>query len=252
MLLRALPVFIVVVICFAIAGCKNEPFETAPLGVLSLADHSAVPITLTFRYHDKKLYTFMSRTPTDTLASMKFIFQHEELQSIISDSTKTSFKKTFLYEYSDNTVDSTFLFNADTTILVSSRTVIYDGDRNPIRVRVQTWTDEVATDSLAEITWDAGNVVHLTTSDLLTGEKVMVKDMTIAHDDQYCVYMKRPEFLYTLYLSNLYWLSQNNPVTFSGGASEKSYIYWYNKLGYPSNFQSDTGVTYGVAYTQIR
>jgi hypothetical protein len=184
---------------------------------------------------------------------MLFKFQNDELLSIVSDSTKTSKKLTTFYNSGSPTVtDSTFMLEGDAPILVSTRVVNYDDEGNPISVDVKTWTDTGITEELAELTWDGDNVIHLVTSNLTTGEKVLVKDLTITHDDQFCVYMKNSEYLYTLALKDLYWLSKNNPITFDDGSGEKKYMYWYNKIGYPSNYQSDTGTIYGVTYTQVR
>lgn len=233
------------------AGCHNEPYETPTLVVTSLFDKSTTPKTLSFTYSSHKLHTFLSRTSTDTLSAMIFEFDHDVLKSITSDTTVSSFKRTTFYYFSDNTVDTTYYFGKDTT-LVSARTVTYDAERNPVTVLLQTYTGGVLNAELAELTWENGNVIRLITSNVTTGGKTNVKDIIITTDDQFSVYPNKPEFLYTLPLTELYWLSKNNPITFDDGTGAKEYIYWYNKFGYPTNFQTDTGLIYGASYTQER
>ncbi|HMJ70669.1 MAG TPA: hypothetical protein VK508_17320 [Cyclobacteriaceae bacterium] len=244
-------VLFVICLCLA-ASCKNEPYEHPPLGVVSLLNHVS-NVTNTYHYHDQKLYSYLSMA-ADTVSYMRFYYQGDQLRSIVTDSTKASKKVTSFYRAEGSTViDSTFLIDTVTTSrLTAVRTVNYDGDSNPVTVGLMTWSDDANTNQLAELTWDNGNVVNLATFDLTTGEKVLVRDLTIAHDDQSCVYMKNRNYLFTLGLSELYWLSKNNPVIFNDGSGEKKYTYWYNKLGYPSNFRNETGVLFGATYTQVR
>jgi hypothetical protein len=240
----------IICICLA-AACKNEPYEYPPLGVVSLLNHVSNG-TSTYRYSNQRLYSYLAMS-TDTLAYMRFYYRGDQLVSIVTDSTKESKKVTSFYVgESASVIDSTFLIGADTSKLTAVRTVNYDGNGNPLSVRLMTWSDDASTNDLAELTWDDGNVVRLVTFNLASGEKVLVRDLTIAHDDQFCLYMRNNNYLFTLALDNLYWLSKNNPVVFNDGSDEKEYTYWYNRLGYPSNFKTDIGVLYGATYTQVR
>ncbi len=236
-------------------GCGDQD-DTYPLAVTKRASNTTtVKETYTFAYRRNKLSTFTSLIGTTT-QTLKFNFTGDQLIYISGDSTSSSVKKTFLYHFGDNDVDSTFFIDADTTYLMSTRTIIYDATRNPTSVRIKTWTSSedtiVVTDNLAELEWTGGNVTHLTISDLSTGEKQITTDRTIAYDGERCVYTNRPEYIYTLKLADLHWLSANNPVSFNEGATVKEYSYSYNKLGYPSTYLNDEGVTFGMSYTQWR
>jgi hypothetical protein len=250
----AIRVLLFFTLTWVVAGCKNEPFEEAPLAVTKVVSHVASPTvttTLNYYYRDGNLYTFSS-TGTDTI-SMKFDFRHGDLKSIITDSTDSARKITTFYKDNFPTVtDSTFLYYKDTVTIASARVVIYDGNNNPTSVDIKTWTDKGITEKLAELTWEDGNVVRLVTYDIVEGVKSIEKDVAIAHDGGNSIYSVNRGYLFTLPLDQLYWLSKNNPVTFNEGKGDKTYVYWYNKLGYPSNYQDNTGIVYGVTYTQIR
>lgn len=241
----------------AVIGCKNEPYETVPLGVTSLVNHFTKQ-TSTFTYRDQKLRTFFSKLGNDTLANMKFLFTNGQLQYITNDSTEKSLEKTFFYYSGDVVVDSTFYSDAETKKLIATRTVTYDADRQPLTVQLKTWTNDLETgdvivsEGLAELEWDGGNVVHLTVSDLSTGVKTTTKDVAMGYDGEYCIYMKAGEYLYTLGLEDLYWLSKNNPIIFNNGNGYQENVYQYNRLGYPSSYTTAAGIQFGMAYTQVR
>jgi hypothetical protein len=243
-------------VCLIMWACKNEPYELKPYGVTSLINHVS-NLTLTFTYHDGRLYTYLAKTSTsDTLGSMKFVYNNGDLVKILLDSTKTSWKVARFSRSDDGTVvtDTITAYDIPTNseAIYSVRTVVYDGDRYPVSVDVKTWPDGVYTEELAELTWEDGDVIHLVNSSIADGTATVVRDLTIGHDDQYCVYMKEPSFLYTLSLKDLFWLSKNNPLVFNEGDKDKKYKFWYNKLGYPSNYTTDVGTLYGVTYTQVR
>jgi hypothetical protein len=251
-------------ICLIVWSCKNEPYEQKPLGVTAVnlhgADATSTTATtaytpLTYTYRDERLSTFirMSST-TDTVTHMKFQYSNGTVSSIIADSSKTSYKFTSFYPSGDGTMvtDTTKLIDATGTHLVTARAVTYGSDGNPVSVDLKTWTDAGITEELAELTWDDDNVTRLVNSNLTTGQAVVSRDLSLDHDNQFCVYMKEPAYLYTFLMTELYWLSKNNPSIFNTGGNDRKYMFWYNKFGYPSNFQSDTGAIYGVAYTQIR
>jgi hypothetical protein len=185
---------------------------------------------------------------------MRFYYSGHKLQSITTDSTEASKKVTSFYGWGTATVtDTTLRHDGSGATLASVRTIIYDVDGNPLSIGITTWTSTTTTiRELAELTWDNGNVVRLVTYDLTSGEKVVVRDMSIGHDDQKCLYMKDPNYLFTLPLKDLFWLSKNNPMVFNEGSGERRYTYWYNKFGYPSNFKTDNGVLFGTAYIKVR
>lgn len=253
----------VICICVATAGCKNEPYETYPLGVISLVNQVSKQ-TATFRYRNQQLYTYKSVLSGATLANMTFRYQDGLLHHIAHDSIDTLFTRTFIHRTGASVIDSTFRFDTDTTqvildtTLVSTRTIIYDTDNNPISVELKSWTvdpeteETVFADHLSELTWADGNVTRLITYDLTSGESVTTKDITITHDDKSCVYLRMNEYVYTLSLTDLFWLSKNNPLTFTDDDKETSNAYTYNKLGYPASYQSPTGTTYAMSYTQVR
>ena len=242
-------------ICVALFGCKNEPYESFPLGITSLVNNVSNQTT-TFRYHDKQLYTFFSSKTSDTVANMLFHYQNGQIVYITLDSTKASLKKSFFYYFTEATVDSTYFFGAD-TVLTSVRSITYNGS-TPATVRVQTWGedaetgDPIFTDEIAELEWTDENVTHLAVSDQSTGEKIPLKSVEITHDDEFSMYTDIDQYIYTLSLTELYWLSKNNPTTFDDGSNVTTNIFWYNRLGYPAGYQSPTGTTYGVSYKQIR
>jgi hypothetical protein len=189
---------------------------------------------------------------------MKFLFANGQLQYITNDSTAKTLGKTYFYYSGDVVIDSTFYSDSVATRLVSTRTVTYDGDRQPVIVQLKRWTndsetgDVIVAENLAELTWDGGNVIHLTVSDLSAGEKTVTKDVEISYDGKYCIYMRNGEYLYTLALDDLYWLSKNNPVIFNNGSADEENVYQYNRLGYPSSYTTAAGVSFGMTYTQVR
>lgn len=240
----------IILLGFAASACKNEPYETVPLGVITFLNHDA-GIKNTYRYREQKIYSFLSMG-TDTIVYMRFHYSGDDLSSIVTDSTRYSHKLTSFYPSGEGVIDSTFLNDTTGHHLYSTRTITYDGDSRPLTVYHKVVPDSVYSERRAELTWEDGNVVKLATYDLSTGEPTLVRDLTIEHDDQYCVYMKNSNYLFTLALDDLYWLSKNNPMIFYRGESKKEYTYWYNKLGYPSNFKNETGALYGVEYRQVR
>jgi hypothetical protein len=237
-------------------ACKNEPYEEPPLGVTRVTNHvvaPAVTVTLNYYYRNGKLYTYSSTGTVTT--SMKFAFEHDELKSIVTDSTDTARKVTTFYNRNYPTVtDTTLLYNTkdDTVSKASARVVTFDGDGNPTSVDIKTWTTEGITEKLAELTWEAGNVTRLVTYNFVEGEKSVEKDLAIAYDGATGIYATNREYLYTMPLDQLYWLSKNNPITFNDGTGDKTYVYWFNKLGYPSNYQDNTGIVWGATYTKLQ
>jgi hypothetical protein len=191
---------------------------------------------------------------TDTITYMRFKYNGDQLESIVADSSKELSTRTTFYGAGTSTVtDSTFLTPIDgARALRGVRTINYDSEGNPVSVAYAQWYLGGSNNELAELTWENGNVVKLVTYDIATGEKVLLRDLTISHDDQNCLYMKNNGYLFTFQLKDLFWLSKNNPVVFTDAAGERKYTYWYNKLGYPSNFKTDTGVLYGTSYIQLR
>ncbi len=243
-------------IWLATAGCKNEPYEEPPLGVIKVTNHvvaPAVTITRNYHYSNGKLDTYSSTGTGAT--SMKLLFLRDELTRIVIDSTDTARKVTTFYNDNYPTVtDTTLLYRkaTDAFTKASARVVTFDGDGNPTSVDVKTWTTEGIEEKLAELTWDAGNVVRLVTYTVVEGEKSVVKDLSITYDDATGIYgTKNRGYLYTLPLDELFWLSRNNPLTFNDGKGEQTWVFWFNKLGYPSNYQDNNGVVWGATYTKL-
>jgi hypothetical protein len=231
-------------------GCKNEPYEELPLGVSALLNHDT-NITGTFKYKDKKIFMYVSATTTDTLASMHFIYERDQLARIISDSTEDDYKETIIYRPDPVTViDSSFRYIDGAKSFFATRKVTYNSESNPALV-TQTIVGD-GTVRTAELNWQDGNVTSLSMYNGSGAAKTPINSVTISYDEENCVYTKNTDYLYTLPIGNLYWLSKNNPSVFNYGESDKKYTYWYNKMGYPSNFKSDTDVLFGVSYTQIR
>jgi len=238
-------------ICLALAAinCKNEPYENPTLGVSQLT--SARPTTRrSFHYHSMQLdaYTFTEGT---TSSSMKLYYSGDQVTHITYDSIETSKKISVLHYNGINHIDTLKLIDAAGTHILSIRSVTYNDAGKPVSVNVKTITETGVTEKLAELTWQDDNVVRLVNSDLSTGEKVLTGDVTIVYDSAPCVYATGPDYLFTLSLEDLFWLSKNNPASFQQGEVTKEYTFWYNKIGYPSAFQVDT-VTYEVSYVQVR
>ena len=233
-------------------SCKNEPYDEVPLGVTTLTDHDSNK-SFNYRYHDKRLYTFLSKKNSDTIVFMKFNYSHGILQTIVIDSTRTSKKVDKFYGVGGATViDSTISYAPTDTSLVATRTITYDGSGNALTVDVKEWTATGVSEHLAELTWEDGNVTRLVVSNVSTGVKVLSRDVGVGYDAENSVYMQGQDYIYTFALRELYWLSKNNPVVFNEGHGDKKYTFSYNRLGYPSNFRTDGNVLFGVAYTQVR
>jgi hypothetical protein len=177
----------VVILSLAALACKNEPYQDLPMGVTNLINR-ATNVSNTYRYREQKLYSFLSITGADTIAYMRFHYAGDDLQSIVTDSTRTSLKLTSFYRSAEGVIDSTFLNDSKGHQLVSVRTVVYGGDGNPVSVRLKTWSGDVVKDQRAELTWADGNVVRLATFD--TGVETPLRDLAITHDDHFVCSLK--------------------------------------------------------------
>lgn len=244
MSLRAILSF--TLLCVLALACKNEPYQYPPLGVTAFLNHDTNGSN-SYSYRGEKLWTAAT-----ALGSMRFYYAGDDLSRIVTDSIATSKKVTLFYRSGSIIIDSTFLVDAVSRALVSTRTVNYNEEGNPLSVDIQAWAAGAATHDLAELTWENGNVTRLSTFDLSKGGKALVTDVIIGHDDHPCIFMENNNYLFTFALTELYWLSNNNPTVFTEGETEKKYTYWYNKLGYPSNFRNTAGQLYGITYKQIR
>jgi len=256
-------------ICLAFAGCKNEPYETGELSIVTLANKETGGATQTFTYRAGKLYTYSSKSTAAT-HTMRFNYSGDQLDYIMQDTMVGSFIRTNFYYDGDNVTDSTFLFPTDTlfvgadtlfvvidTTLLSTRVITYNGDNNPSQVKTTKWTtdaltgEDIRTDEQADITWENGNVSRLFTTTNTNGT-VVLKDMIAEYDDKKSIYTKRKEYIYTIPTKDIFWLSTNNPVMFNEGTGERNYSYSYNRLGYPASYTSNVGTKYGMTYNQVR
>ncbi len=242
---------ICVLAAVALVACKNEPFIDAPLGVFGLVNHKTKVVN-TYTYGNKQLFTFVS-TGSDGVvtSSKKFRYLNEALVYIVDSTASRVLKTYFYYPTGKPAVDSTFLVTTTTRTLQSVRHVTYDVDDRPTLVEVETPGASPSVVSAA-LTWDNGNVVRLVNTQTSSGQTVTTSDLQIGHDSEMGVFSLTGAYLFTMTLDELYWLSKNNPSVFTDTSGNKKYTYWYNKFGYPSNFQDSSGTLYGVTYTQIR
>jgi hypothetical protein len=254
-------------ISLAFAGCKNEPYDTGELSVISFVNKEAGGAAQTFGYKAGRLNTYSSKSTTIN-RSMLFYYHGDQLQFITSDSTGTSFTRTNLYYDGLTVVDSTFLYPRDSiyvigllgigdslsivtdTTFVSTRAITYGTDGKPTQVKTTTWNDDVQTDEQVDITWTNGNVSRLFTTTTTAGSSVL-KDVIAEYDDKNGIYSKRKEYIYAVPTKDIFWLSTNNPVMFNDGTGEKNYSYSYNRLGYPAAYTSSVGTKYGLTYNQV-
>ncbi len=236
-----------------IVGCKNEPYLDAPLGVISFLNHET-KITGTYKYKEQRISTYTSSDATGkVLLSMRFVYERDQLSRIVSDSVLNDYKYTLFYRPNTTTViDSSFRFVSGVKSFLGTRTVSLDAEQNPVTVTQRTVIATGFEERSVELLWDGGNVTELIVYDGIATGRQRLSKATLSYDNQNCVYTKNTDYLYTLPIGELYWLSKNNPNVFNYGDKDKKYTYWYNKMGYPSNFKSDTDVLFGVAYTQIR
>lgn len=280
MSIRVLLIFL----CFSIAlgACHNEPYETPSLDLLSLANKGTGGSTSTFTYGGNKVTAFKKTVGSTTISSMRFVFRGDALESIVSDSSVTvtadtvkrkatlTYKITLFQQVGERVVDKTYQYTRDSnyvynkadtsytfvdvtyqdTVYVLEREITYDADKNPVKVKATTWSNNIPTEVVVDYTWTNGNATHSFTTTTVNGVS-SVRDVLYRYDDQKCIYTKRPEYLFTLDVQEYYWLSNNNPIVVNDGSGEKLNIFWYNKLGYPSNYQDAAGTTYGMAYRQV-
>ncbi|MEJ0029843.1 MAG: hypothetical protein WDO15_05520 [Bacteroidota bacterium] len=252
---------VVVLLLFAGAiaiSCKNEPYEKAELAVATLVNHAPKDSSgsVSYGYRGNHLYTFRSVKGSLVLTSIKFNYIGDQLINAIIDSTTTvtatdtvtSFKIDTFYGYGTSTViDSTKLY-VDTTAVVSLfsvRTITYDENGNPILVNQKLYPSTGMTEQKAELTWDGGNVVRLVTTNVTTGT---VRDLSIGYDGKNGVYKFAADYIFTLSLQKLYWLSGNNPIIYNDGTGDKKYTFSYNKFDYPTTFKSEVNTQFGVTY----
>ena len=246
--------FIFVLMSVVTTACDEVPYETSPLGVTSIVNHT-VNQTQTFKYHKNKLYTYSSKgSAGDTLADMIFYYRDGELISFSSDSTKRSYKRSFIYKTNEGTVDSTYYFGldtlgfVDTTYLFSRRVITYDSNNKPVSVSVK----DIDTDELfTELTWSDGNVTHLTYAVVSPVSKLIVEDVDVEYDGQSCIFKSDDAYIYVLPMDQLYWVSKNNPAIFTNDSGKRTNTYVYNKIGYPSSF-IDSEHKFGVTYKELR
>ena len=232
-------------------SCKNEPYDKAELAVGVLTNHDS-NTSLNYTYHDVRLYTFQSLKGGTPVTSMKFNYSGDQLLNILSDSVTvtgaTSYKIDTFYGYGTSTVIDSMKLYADTTavpVLVAVRTITYDENSKPITVNQKLFPATGMTEQTAELTWDGGDVVRLVTTNVTTGA---VRDLTIGHDDKNGVYKFAADYIYTLSLQKLYWLSEHNPIVFNDGTIDKKYIFSYNRFDYPTAFRSEVNTKFGVTY----
>lgn len=232
-------------------GCKNEPYDKAELAVSTLTNHDSTT-SLNFTYRDVHLYTFQALKSSTPTTSMKFNYTGDQLVNIVIDSVTvsglTTYKIDTFYGYGTSTVIDTTRFYADTTsraTLFAVRTVSYDENGKPITVNQKLFPPTGMTEQIAELTWDGGDVVRLVTTNVNTGVK---RDLSIGHDDKSGVYKFNADYIYTLSLQKLYWLSQHNPIVFNDGGTDKKYTYTYNRFGYPTAFRTEVNTKFGVTY----
>lgn len=269
--------------CFSIAlsACHNEPYETPTLDIISFVDKTTGGPAMTFTYAGDKLLTYKKVASGVTQSSMVFYYRGESLEYITSDSAVTvkadtisrsallSFKRTFFEKVGETTTDRTYLYTSDSafvyhkadssyeytgvtqdTAFVYQREITYDADGNPVHVKATSWTNNIPTEVVVDYTWTNGNVTRSFTTTTTNGVS-SVRDMIFRYDDQNGVYKNRSEYLFTLDPREFYWLSKNNPTMLNDGSGEQLNIFWYNKLGYPSNYQNAAGTTFGMGYRQV-
>jgi hypothetical protein len=232
-------------------GCKNEPYDKADLAVSTLTNHDS-STSLNYKYQDTRLYTFQLLSGSSTITSMKFSYDGDQLVTILSDSVTangvTSYKIDTFYGYGTSTViDTTKLYadNAPGPVLFAVRTVTYDENGKPVTVDQKLFPPTGMTEQTAELTWDGGNVVRLVTTNVNTG---VTRDLSIGHDSKNGVFKHQADYIYTLSLQKLYWLSNNNPIVFNDGTGDKKYTFTYNRFDYPTTFRSEVNTRFGVTY----
>lgn len=247
-------VILCLVVVSVVCACENEPYDEKPLGVIGLINH-ATNVNYTFKYRNQKIYTYHLLRGSDTLARKRFYYAGDQLKSITSDSTKALWTITTIHNTRSNiAVDSTFTVTESTRTLSFIRTITYNASGYPDSVSIIAYFGGIGYEEKAELTWDGDNVVRLVTytNSTVTNKDVLVNDLAIEYDSKPSVYLRTPVYLFTLDPKNYFWLSANNPVLFSDSKGERKYTYWYNRMGYPSNFKTDTDVLFGASYTQVR
>ena len=234
-----------------VISCKNEPYDKAELAVSTLTNHDS-STSLNYKYQDTRILTFQSLSGTNVVTSMKFNYSGDQLLTIMSDSIVasgvTTYKLDKFYGYGTATViDSTKLYStaSPTPTLFAVRTMTYDENGKPIIVNQRLFPSTGMTEQIAELTWDGGDVVRLVTTNVNTGK---VRDLSIEHDKKNGVFKYPADYIYTMSLQKLYWLSEHNPNVFNDGSGDKKYTFSYNRFDYPTLFRTEVNTKFGVTY----
>lgn len=252
-----------IIIALVVAGamiisCKNEPYSEAFLAVANLVNHALDSGTsLTYSYRGSRIYKFQATTKTKTSvvtttttsARFNYDFNNGRLINAVIDSTGTSYKVDTFYGYGSSVVtDSTKLYDTTGVSLFSTRTVTYNEDGKPATVNLKLHQATGVLEQNAELTWDGGNVVRLVATNVTAGTTY---DLSIGYDGKNSAFKNAPDYVYTLSLQKLFWLSENNPIVFHDGGPERKFTFSYNKFDYPTNFRSERNVQFSATYSAV-
>jgi hypothetical protein len=239
-------------VLFFVLGCENEPFDLLPLGI-TLVEYVGTPNSSQYTYKDKRIRTFAKLSSGDTVQFMKFYYDRDKLARIVIDSTADSHNLLRINHVSpETTIDSLFTVTPSSQTHDRTRLYSYNDQQRLYRIDVFPDTGGVAT-TIYKLEWTGENVSLLTRETLEQGAVVSSTTVAVGHDDRLGIYSNDAEYIYTLSLDELYWLSANNPIRFKRDTlKEVTYTYFYNVMGYPSHIRTDKGQQIGHTYVEMR
>lgn len=246
--MKKIPALLLLIIAFA---CSSDVYDTQPLAVTGFNNPE---VSYAFKYRKGSLYLFTLTTGGAVTTTKTFYVSNGNLSVIHQDSTSTGYIKTTpYYEGAVIVRDSTFAIAGTTRTLKSVNEFGYDANNHLGSVKQSVWTAGVKSVSYIDLTWTGENVTKLILSADNSGVKTLQSEITVTHDDKKCVFGNSQLYFYALKPAELYWLSENNPVSFvNGSGTETKSTYWYNQFELPSNFKTAAGVLYSCTYKELR
>ena len=232
-------------------GCPNEPFTLLPLAISSV-ENVSTRTTSHYLYRERRIKNFVKFNSTDTLSTMNLYYSNEKLDSIVIDSTKTSYGVMRITGSPGMPAqDSLYQVAGGIRTLQQVRQFSYNGSQQISSIDVRVF--QPVTHTVYTLSWTGENITNLRKEITDAAGVTSTTTLSIGHDSHSGIYSSDVAYLYTISLDDLYWLSANNPIRFKRDAqAEFVYTYYYNSMDYPSHIRTDKNVTIGHTYIELR
>jgi hypothetical protein len=238
---------------FLASSCVNEPFTLLPLAITSV-ENTSTNTTSHYTYKDRRIRTYIKFNQTDTLSMMNLYYTGDQLDSIVIDSTRTSYGVMRIAGSPGMPAqDSLYQVTAGARTLQQVRKFNYNDGQHISSIDVDVFQPAGITHTVYTLTWTGENITTLKREITDPAGATSETTLSIGHDSHSGIYSGDVAYLYTIALDDFYWLSANNPVRFKRDAlAEYVYTYYYNTMNYPSHIRTDKNQTIGHTYVELR